>query len=169
MNLKKRRDMFSILFVCLAVACLMTACMNSATDTNAPQTTGMPMGIGDAVKPAESAPAAFDWMKNGQTVEEALARISEISEARVVTTGSTALVAVRFSPAYQGEMTARIREMIAGEVMRADPNVKTVAVTAENDDVARVYDLSDRLRGGAVIDSLENDINEIVRNATTLT
>ena len=170
MNLKKRKDLFSILFVCLAAACLMTACMNSTTDNSAvPDATGAPMGIGATVKPAETMPALFDWMKNGQTVEESIARISEISEARVVTTGSTALVAVRFSPAYQGEMTARIREMIAGEVMRADPNVKTVAVTAENDDVTRVYDISDRLRGGEVIDSLEKDINEIVRNATTLT
>ena len=169
MNLKKRSDIFSILFVCLAVACLMTACMNSTTDSTVPDATGAPMGIGATIKPAESAPAAFDWVKNGQSVEDNLTRISEISEARVVTAGSTALVAVRFSPAYQGEMTARIREMIAGEVMKADPSIKTVAVTAENEDVTRVYDISNRMRAGNIIDTVENDINEIVRNATTLT
>jgi len=66
-------------------------------------------------------------------------------------------------------MTARIREMIAGEVMQADPEIKTVAVTSEDDDVTTVYQLSDRIRAGETIDTLKTDIDEIVRNTTTLT
>ena len=165
MNKMKRRDLFSILFVCLAVACLMTACMNSADETT-PQLTNQPNSTN---APAATQPAPFDWNKNSETVEANIKRISELSDARVVTAGNTALVAVRFSSAYQGEMTSRIREMIAGEVMKADPSIKTVAVTAENEDVTRVYDISDRMRAGNIIDTIENDINEIVRNATTLT
>ena len=42
----------------------------------------------------------------------------------------------------------RIREMVAAEVKKADPNIQTVAVTAEDDDVDGVYDISDRLRKG---------------------
>ena len=87
----------------------------------------------------------------------------------MITSGNTALVAVKFAPAYQGDMTARIREMIAGEVMQADPEIKTVAVTSEDDDVTTVYQLSDRIRAGETIDTLKTDIDEIVRNTTTLT
>lgn len=165
MSKNKRKDLITILFLCLSVACLMTACMNSAGDPSPSITSALPTA---SFAPATTAPA-FDWSRSSEQVESNLKRISEISDARVVTTGSTALVAVRFSAAYQGEMTARIREMIAGEVMKADPSIKTVAVTAENEDVNRVYEMTDRMRGGSAIDTLEADINEIIRNATTLT
>lgn len=167
MKKANRRDVLTILFLCLAVACLMTACINSAGDnpgaTASPSTTTLPSPA------ASTVPAAFDWATKSADVEERIARISEIGEARVITSGSTALVAVKFAPAYQGDMTVRIREMIAGEVMQADPEIKTVAVTSEDEDVTRVYQLSDRIRAGEAIDTLKTDIDEIVRNTTTLT
>ncbi len=86
----------------------------------------------------------------------------------MVVTGTTALVGVKFTSAYQGEMTERIREMVAAEVMEADPSIQTVAVTAEGEDVDRVFEISDRLRAGEDANALSADINEIVRNATTL-
>lgn len=171
MKKANRRDVLTILFLCLAVACLMTACMNSTGDNqNATASPSAMTSPSPAPSPAASAtPAAFDWMTKSAEVEERIARISEIGEARVITSGNTALVAVKFAPAYQGDMTARIREMIAGEVMQADPEIKTVAVTSEDDDVTTVYQLSDRIRAGETIDTLKTDIDEIVRNTTTLT
>ena len=82
--------------------------------------------------------------------------------------GTTALVGVKFTSAYQGEVTERIREMIAAEVMAADPNIQTVAVTASEEDVNQVYEISDQLRSGTPAESVAQRINEIVRNATTL-
>ena len=52
--------------------------------------------------------------------------------------------------------------------MAADPQITTVAVTADDDDVEDVYEISDRLMLGREMDTLKDDINEIVRNATTL-
>ena len=101
-------------------------------------------------------------------VEGNVNRISEIADSRVVVAGTTALVGVKFAPQYQGEMTERIREMVAAEVMEADPSIQTVAVTAEGEDVDRVFDISDRLRAGENAEQLGGEINEIVRNATTL-
>ena len=75
---------------------------------------------------------------------------------------------VRFDQAYRGDMTERIREMVAAEVMAADPKITTVAVTADDDDVEDIYEISDRTAAGREMDSLKDDINEIVRNATTL-
>ena len=83
-------------------------------------------------------------------------------------TGNTALVGVKFTSAYQGDVTERIREMVASEVMKADPSIQTVAVTSEKEDVDKIYEISEKLRSGTPADSLAEEINAIVRNATTL-
>ena len=69
---------------------------------------------------------------------------------------------------YKGETTERIREMVAGAVREADPTIQTVAVTSEEEDVNDVFEISDKIRGGQSADDLAEDINRIVRNATTL-
>lgn len=112
--------------------------------------------------------AAFDWTKNAAGIEARINQISEISESRVVVNGNTALVAVKFAPEYRGEMTERIRQMVAAEIMAADPNIQTVAVTADGDDVEDIFDIAEDLLSGANADEIKDDINEIVRNATTL-
>ena len=127
-----------------------------------PQATAMENGA------ARQMANRFDWASNANQIENRINQISEISESRVVVTGNTALVGVKFDRAYRGDMTERIREMVAAEVMAADPQISTVAVTADNDDVEDVYELSTRTRLGREMDTLKDDINEIVRNATTL-
>ena len=124
---------------------------------------------GNAIRNAgESIADAFDWTKGAADIEARINQISEISESRVVVNGNTALVAVKFAPEYRGEMTERIREMIAAEIMAADPQIQTVAVTADNDDVEDVFDIAEDILSGANAEELKDDINEIVRNATTL-
>ncbi len=117
---------------------------------------------------AQGSNVTFDWTKNAAGIEARIDQISEISESRVVVNGNTALVAVKFAPEYRGEMTERIRQMVAAEIMAADPNIQTVAVTADDDDVENVFDIAEDLLSGANADEIKNDINEIVRNATTL-
>ena len=111
---------------------------------------------------------AFDWANGAADIEKAIGQISELSDARVVVTNSTALVGVRFDNAYKGELTERIREMVAAEVLKADPSIQTVAVTSNTEDVGKVYDLADQVRAGRTADELSSEINAIVRNATTL-
>ena len=43
-----------------------------------------------------------------------------------------------------------------------------MAVTSEEDDVEDIYEISERTLMGEELDALKEDINEIVRNATTL-
>ena len=52
--------------------------------------------------------------------------------------------------------------------MKADPSIQTVAVTSEKEDVDKIYEISEKLRSGTPADSLAEEINAIVRNATTL-
>lgn len=123
---------------------------------------------GSATGSGQGAGAAFDWRANAAQIEGRINEISEVSESRVVVTGSTALVGVKFASAYQGEMTERIREMIAGVVREADPSIQTVAVTAEEGDVDKVYGFADQIQSGQDGDTLAEDINRIVRNITTM-
>ena len=123
---------------------------------------------GNTAATSDGALTPFDWANGAADIEKAISRISEISDARVVVTNSTALVGVQFDSAYKGEITERIREMVAAEVLRADPNIQTVAVTASEDDVNKVYELSEQIRSGRTADELSAQINAIVRNATTL-
>ncbi len=165
---KNKRDIVklaALMVAALAVGALTAGCMNRDSGNVSPQTTADYAPQGTAT---QTAPAAFDWTKNAAQIEAQLAQISEISQARVVVVGNTALVGVKFDTAYQGEMTERIREMVAARIMAADPQITTVAVTADETDVARVYELSDRALAGKDMDDLKNDVNEIVRNATTL-
>ena len=111
---------------------------------------------------------AFNWQTEAQKVEQSINQLSEVSESRVTISGNTALVGVKFDAAYQGEMTDRIREMISGLVKQADPNIQVVAVTATEEDVNKIFDISDRVRGGGAFEDFKDDIVGIVRNITTL-
>ena len=125
-------------------------------------------GTGNTSSTSNGALMPFDWANNAAQIEQAIARISEISESRVVVTNSTALVGVRFDNVYKGQLTERIRQMVAAEVMKADPSIQTVTVTSDEGDVQKVYQLSDQIRAGRTADELAEEINAIVRNATTL-
>lgn len=163
-----------LVIVLVLLAALMTAgCMNrGGEDAVEPTSTPsyMPQGSTATAMPGATMTAdlPFDWTANAARIEAQIARISEIREARVVTAGDTALVGVKFDPAYRGQLTERIREMVAAEVMAADPGITTVAVTADGDDVEEIYEISERTTLGREMDTLKDDIQEIVRNATTL-
>jgi len=123
---------------------------------------------GNTTATTDGALNPFDWANGAADIEKAIAGISELADARVVVTNTTALVGVKFDNAYKGELTERIREMVAAEVLKADPAIQTVAVTSEAGDVQKVWDLSEKVRAGRTADELSAEINSIVRNATTL-
>jgi len=134
--------------------------------TNEPNATN---GIGAATPaPGASPLVAFDWMQRGKSIEDNINRISEISASRVIVNGGTALVGVQFASQYKGELTGRIRDMVAAEVQNADPAIQKVAVTAEPNDVTKINEIADKIQGGAPANQFEGEIDAIVRNATTL-
>lgn len=192
----KNRKFFVLWAAMTVLALTLTGCMGATNRpeatpevTLAPVTTEMPQitsaptpnvtpeATGSASTAPESSASAqptgaasepFDWMSQGEQVEQRIDQLSEISSSRVVVNGDAALVAVEFSNQYQGELTQRIRDMVAGEVMAADPNIKSVAVTAEAEDVKSVGDLADKIKNGTAVQDLKDDIDKIIRNVTTL-
>jgi len=159
-----------------AFALAFAGCMSGGNVGVQPEPTAdfMPRATdGGANRPATGNVAAennvmFDWKQNAAKIEGQINRISEISECRVVVADDVALVGVKFDSAYKGEMTERIREMVAAEVMAADPKITTVAVTAYEDDVDDIYELAEKMTVGRDLDEIKEEVSEIVRNATTL-
>lgn len=179
-----KKNIFWYALVLVACAVSLTACMNSAgepeaatptpapIETQAPATaTAMPTDmLMQTAQPAQqgSASDTFNWTDNVTDIEKKIDQISEISESRVVINQDTALVAVKFSPSYQGELTARIREMVAAVIMEADPSIRTVAVTAEDADVQTVGSIADQIASGTALENLTDEIEKIIRNVTTM-
>ena len=180
---------YAIALAALLLALLLAGCMNAGnrSDDNldAPEATGTPYvgtdpagvttpaptatslvpGLDDAKRAIEN---AFDWKTNVGEVQDRINQFSEVAASYVVVNGPTALVGVEFDPQYRGEMTERIRQMIAGVVMSYDAQVQTVAVTAETEDVKTVRSLAERAANGADEAELKTEMDKIVRNTTTL-
>jgi len=188
--MNRNRKPFFLALCALMLALVLAGCMNAGSRTNdrpdeakpsdmpyvatVPQnvtTPGPTTGTNSAAQPeqsSQSAPAEpFDWKANASQVQDRIGQFSEIAESTVVVSGNTALVGVQFDPQYRGEMTERIRQMIAGVVMSFDAQVQTVAVTAEREDVDTIRDLASRMAEGDET-SVRTEMDKIIRNTTTL-
>lgn len=177
-NGKRMMRMMAAALCVLTVCALMAGCMN--TDNNGTQTpqfeaTERPEmsftpQTTNQVRTEENTAVRemFDWRQNGTQIEERINMISEIQSSRIVVSEGTALVGVVFAPAYQGELTQRIHDMIAAEVQSVDEAVQTVAVTAEAQDVEKIGQLADRIASGTPVSEVRGEIDSIVRNLTTI-
>ena len=173
-----KNNKWMAMVLCAAMVCAVLAgCMNAGArvtpDTEPsmqPENSVTPgADMGESASPLEKGVnAAFDWLGMGQSVQDKINMLSEIQESRIVVNGNTALVGVTFAGQYKGEMTQRIRDMIAGEVQKADANIQTVAVTAEQEDVQKINEIADKIAAGTPVGELEGEIDSIVRNMTTM-
>lgn len=152
----------------LTLAVMLTGCMGSDDRAADVSVTLAPVATAEAAGlPGSQNRADFDWRAQAETVEDAIEQLSEIDDAHVAVAGTSALVGVEFDDAYRGEVTDRIREMIAGVVKKADPRIEMVAVTAAADDVKAISDMADRVRNGEALENFREDVNAIIRKATT--
>lgn len=164
----------------LTMCIVLSGCFNTANQpTKVPEETLVPTEApavttapGVAVTPAPGTTATplqpFDWIAQGTAVEGRINMFSEIQESHVVTCEQTALVGVKFTSTYKGELTQRIRDMIAGEVMAADTGITVVAVTADPNDVAKIADIKQRQRAGESDAQIKPEVDQIAKNVGTI-
>ena len=182
--MKSKKWMATVL--CAAMICaVLTGCMNAGArvmpetePSLRPENSVMPgVDFGESMSPGTDGttnaggagmPAPFDWLGMGARVQDRINMFSEIQESRIIVNGNTALVGVTFTGQYKGEMTQRIRDMIAGEIQKADSNIQSVAVTAEQEDVKKINEIADKIVSGTPVGELESEIDSIVRNMTTV-
>jgi len=182
--MKSKKWMATVL--CAALVCvILTGCMNagarvmpSVEPSGRPEESVMPgVDLGEAAATDDNnlngtedtgLPAAFDWLGMGSSVQNRINMFSEIQESRIIVNGSTALVGVTFTSQYKGEMTQRIHDMIAGEIQQADAEIRTVAVTAEQEDVKKINEIADQIATGTPVSEVEGEIDSIIRSMTTI-
>ncbi len=133
---------------------------NAMTGASGEQSAQNAQGGEDTAEP-------FAWANNTAQVTERINQFSEIANSSVVVDGNTALVGVEFDPQYKGELTERIRQMIAGVVMSYDAQVQTVAVTAEGEDMKSIGELAEMMISGDM-SAVKTEMDKIIRNTTTL-
>lgn len=143
--------------------------MPTEAPTIAPDTTLPMTDMPEAGTSAEpTAPAASgtmsdeDAMTVSKKVSDEVQRLSEIKKATTLVVGDTALIGVEFDAQYKGEMTTRIKDMVANRAKAADKRIQNVSVTADPDLLTRVQDLGKKLDGGSVISDITTEFTEIV-------
>lgn len=170
--IRNKKNWVSFVVLSLALIVALSGCMRS--NEAVPQQTAYPgeattTPTGTATPSNETVQDTFDWKTRANVVEKRINLFSEISDCRIVAMDQTALVGVKFTNQYKGEITERIRDMIAGEIMAADNRIQVVAVTAEPGDVATVFSLSDQLQTtGVNEEELRTQMDKIVKNTTTM-
>ncbi len=184
-EMKEHGRHFAAAAAALTMCMMLGGCMNTAGSTmpNAenstlPQSSVQPNDQNnmnnngstnnDLIGGTANAPITFNWLEMGKSVEDKINMFSEIEKSRVVVNDGTALVGVQFAGQYQGELTQRIRDMVAGEIMGADASVQTVAVTADPEDVQKINEMADQIASGTPAQDFKAEIDSIVRNVTTL-
>lgn len=176
--MKNMPKVLVITLVCLLTGALLTGCMNSggrtlgATPTpGVPQSSAMPGSTGGAQTQNPSAGASekpFDWTNNAKDVQDKINQLSEIQKSTVIVNGKTALVGVTFTGSYAGELTQRIHDMVASQVQAADASIEKVAVTSDQEDVKKIEELAGKIQSGTPVSELEQEIDSIARNVTTM-
>lgn len=130
------------------------------------QTASSMMSTGAPSSPSAAGMASEMTDEDAMTVAEAVstevARLSEIDKATTVVVGDTALIGVSFDAQYQGEMTTRIKDMVADRAKTADARIQNVWVTADPDLLERVQALWDKRDGGSAVADITDEFQEIV-------
>ncbi len=165
-----------VVVMVLTMSIVLAGCFNSATQpTEVPDETIVPsatMAPDQTVMPGATmmpnAAMPFDWNAQGAAVEGRINMFSEVAESAVVTSEQTALVGVKFTSTYKGEMTQRIKDMISGEVMAADTGITVVAVTADEADFAKIVELKQKKAAGATDAEIKPEVDQIVKNIGTM-
>ncbi len=118
------------------------------------------MTPGTTLSPAPSASAStVSGADMSKKIAEEIDKISEVASSSVAIVGDSALIGIQFDQQYKGELTTRIKDMVAEKAKAADPNIKRVAVSADPDIVTRVKAMMADLQSGK---SVGSEFTEIV-------
>ncbi len=183
------KKIWLFLLLTAAAALVLTGCAGSA-DTLATPTPGAvnptadPMfgmnptvspGMGESAtaNPENSAsPSANGQMtaesakKASEDMEDAIEKLSEVDEAYVVPLDKTALVGLKFTGQYKGELDDRLKKMILTRVQTVDKEITSLAATDNAALVASIKALTDLLDGASSLTDVNGKAEEVLRQLT---
>lgn len=183
---------WTLLLLLTMAAALLAGCASNADTLASPTpgsthmlpqaspnaTDGMMMSPGTTMTPdASSAPTLGaggiatleDAKKASEEMEDALEKLSEVDDAYVVATGTQALVGLKFTAQYQGEVDDRLKKMVLSRVQTVDKTVTGVAVTAEEKLVKEIDALAEALESATSLDAVTTQADDLMNQISIYT
>nr|HML49451.1 YhcN/YlaJ family sporulation lipoprotein [Clostridia bacterium] len=78
-------------------------------------------------------------------------KLSEVDQSVTVLSGNRVLSGITFTPQYKGNLTERIKGMVAERVKTVAPSVQVATVTTNADTVSQIAALKEKQQNGADI------------------
>ncbi|MBR1584104.1 MAG: YhcN/YlaJ family sporulation lipoprotein [Clostridia bacterium] len=123
----------------------------------------------DPTMPAAGIETVEDAKARSQAMEEAIEKLSEVEDAWVVATGHTALVGLKFTSQYQGEVDERMQKMVLTRVQTVEKGVTGVAVTDQDELVTRIQGLANTLKDAANLSAVTAQVEELAQEIKVYT
>lgn len=93
---------------------------------------------------------------------DAAVKISEIGSCVTAIIGDTCVAGVQFDSQYKGELTDRIRDMVAARIQSAAPGVERIAITADPQIAVEIGTIADRISQTGALGDLAGDLNALM-------
>lgn len=106
-----------------------------------PENSAAPTGATQGVTTVEQARASSDSLK------EALDKLTEVEDAAVLVTGTTALVGLKLDSQYKGTLDERLNSMMLSRAQSVESAVTQVKATTDEETVKKIKQLYDMLEG----------------------
>lgn len=110
-----------------------------------------------------------DAKKASEAMEDALEKLTEVDDAYVVATGTTALVGLKFTPQYQGKVDDRMKKMVLTRVQTVDKTITGVAVTDEEARVKEIDALAETLESATSLGAVTTQAEELASQISVYT
>lgn len=110
-----------------------------------------------------------DAKKASEAMEDAIEKLTEVDDAYVVATGTTALVGLKFTPQYQGKVDDRMKKMVLTRVQTVDKTITGVAVTDEEARVKEIDALAETLESATSLGAVTTQAEELASQISVYT
>lgn len=110
-----------------------------------------------------------DAKKASEAMEDALEKLTEVDDAYVVATGTTAVVGLKFTPQYQGAVDDRMKKMVLTRVQTVDKTITGVAVTDEEARVKEIDALAETLESATSLGAVTTQAEELASQISVYT
>ncbi|MBR6186222.1 MAG: YhcN/YlaJ family sporulation lipoprotein [Clostridia bacterium] len=176
-----RSKLWILLLLGLSAALALTGCASGAATQASPTPAVSPsadplnftanpdgafMGTAEPGAGLSGGMTLEETKKAAEDMEDAVEKLSEISEAYVVPLGDTALVGVQFAREYQGQVDDRLKKMVLARLQTVDKAVTGVAVTDNAALVTGIEALSKAMEGASSLNDVNDKAEEILKQLT---
>lgn len=140
--------------------------MNNNMLRNNELNNGMNNGTNDGLNNGMVRPDTNNMSGSANTLAREIAALPEVDKASVVLSNDTAIVGIQLRGTTQGTMTNSLKSKVEKMVKDKSTNIKNVSVTTDPELYSRVKTMSTSIGDGTTLESLGEDIKDLIRRIT---